>query len=114
EIPVLALLPDTYVKDQSQRLYYYQKMMSSRDEATLGEVQAEVEDRYGHQPPEVKRAFTIMSQRIRAKALSIEKLDARQGRLSIVFRRREEIPPRVFTILARKNREAYLARDNYI
>ena len=111
---MIAFIPDTFIKDQSQRLYYYQKMMSARDQVGLGEVQSEVEDRYGHPPLEVSQAFAIMSLRIQARGLGIEKLDANGGRISIVFKKAQDVPPRVFSILARKKRDAYLTRDSYI
>ncbi len=114
EVSVVALLPDSYIKDQAQRLYYYQRMMTSRSQGVLGEVQAEVEDRYGHPPAEVSNAFTIMSLRMRAKELGIDKIDATQGRLSISFKDRSSVPPRVFTILAKINRNAYVTRETYI
>jgi transcription-repair coupling factor (superfamily II helicase) len=114
EVPVVALIPDTYIKDQSQRLYYYQTMMSARDEKALGEVQADVEDRYGHPPVEVRQAFAIMSLRMRARDIGLEKLDARQGRLSIVFKKAQDVPPRVFSILSKRKRDAYLTREQYV
>jgi len=114
EIPVVALLPDSYIKDQAQRLYYYQRMMTSRDEKVLGEVQSEVEDRYGHPPVAVRNAFTIMSLRMRAKKAGFDKVDAGQGRLAIGFKDRTSVPPRVFSILAKWNRSAYLTRETYI
>jgi transcription-repair coupling factor (superfamily II helicase) len=114
DIPVEAFLPDTYIKDQAQRLYYYQRMMTSRDEKSLGEVQAEVEDRYGRPTEEVGNAFAIMAQRMRAREIGIEKLDAKQGRIAIQFRDRGAVPPRVFTILGQKRRDAYLTRESYI
>jgi transcription-repair coupling factor (superfamily II helicase) len=114
EVPVVAMLPDTYVRDQAQRLYYYQQMMSSRNEERLGEVQRDVEDRYGKQPAPVRNAFAIMSLRIRAKELEIEKVDARQGRLAIVFRQSADLPPRLFTLISKYNREAYLTKDAFI
>ena len=114
EVPTVALIPDTYIKDQAQRLYYYQRMMTSRDEHTLGEVQSEVEDRYGHPPKEVSNAFTVMSLRMRAKVLGIDKIDANQGRLSIGFKDRGSVPPRVFTMLAKVNKNAYITRETYI
>ncbi len=114
ELPVVALLPEMFIKDQAQRLYYYQRMMSSRDQKTLGEVQAEIEDRYGHLPEQVTNAFTIMSLRMRAKEMGIDKLEAGQGRLLIGFKDRTSVPPRVFSILANKNRQAYVTRESYI
>ena len=114
ELPVVALLPDGYINDQAQRLFYYQRMMSSRDIKTLGEVQSEIEDRYGHPPDQVRNAFTIMALRMRAKAVGIDKIDASQGRLAIGFKDKGSIPPRVFTLLARKNKSAYVTRESYI
>jgi len=114
EVPVTALLPDTYIKDQSQRLYYYQQMMSARTETRLGEVQAEVEDRYGRPTPEVSNAFKIMSARIRAHQLGFEKVDARQGRIAVTFRDRSDVSPRVFSILGSKYRDCYLTRESFI
>ncbi|HJP83863.1 MAG TPA: DEAD/DEAH box helicase, partial [Fimbriimonadaceae bacterium] len=114
DLPVVALIPDFYIKDAAQRLYYYQRMMSSRSETSLGEVQGEVEDRYGHLPEQVSNAFAVMGQRLRARDLGISKIEAGQGRLNIQFVDRAAIPPRVFSILGKKHREAYVARDALI
>lgn len=114
EVPIVALIPEGYIRDQSQRLYYYQRMMSSRDTGVLGEVQAEVEDRYGHPTPEVRNAFAIMALRLRARELGFEKLDARQGRIAVNFKDRSAVPPMVFSVLAKRNREAYVTREQYI
>jgi transcription-repair coupling factor (superfamily II helicase) len=114
DLPIPALLPDAFIHDQAQRLYYYQRMMGARTEIRLGEVQAEVEDRYGHPMPEVRNAFAVMSLRIRAKRLGFAKLEAKGGRISVGFSRREEISPRVFSILGKRNREAYLTRETFI
>ena len=114
EVPVIALLPDTYIQDHSQRLYYYQQMMSARDHGKLGEVQKEIEDRYGRSPHTVSNAFAIMALRITGKELGIEKLDARQGRISCTFKNSTELPPRLFTMIPKFNKGAYLARDAFI
>lgn len=114
DLPVVALIPESYIRDQAQRLYYYQKMMSARDVGSLGEVQSEVEDRYGHPPDPVRAAFDIMHFRMRARDLGMEKIDGKGGRLSITFVDRTAISPRVFSILGRKNRECYLTREQFI
>ncbi|MFZ4508834.1 MAG: transcription-repair coupling factor, partial [Fimbriimonas sp.] len=114
ELPVVALIPDGYLKDHAQRLYYYQRMMSARELKTLGEVQAEVEDRYGKAPKEVSAAFTILALRITGREVGIEKLDGKGGRLSVVFKDKQSIPPRAFSILGKKNRECYVNRDSFV
>ncbi len=114
EVPVVALLPEGYIRDQAQRLYYYQRMMSSRDPETLGAVQAEMEDRYGRTTIEVSQAFAIMALRMRARDLGIDKLDARGGRLNVQFKDISTVPPRAFSILGTKNKEAYKTKEALI
>ena len=114
EVPIVALLPDTYIKDQAQRLYFYQKLMACRDELTLGAVQGEVEDRYGRMPLQATQAFAVMALRMVARDLGVDKLDARGGRVSVSFKDKQLIPPRVFSMAAKQNREAYLTRESYI
>ena len=114
EVPIVALLPEGYIKDQAQRLYYYQRMMSSRDPDTLGAVQAEMEDRYGRTTLEVSQAFAIMALRMRARDLGIDKLDARGGRLNVQFKDISAVPPRAFSILGQRNKEAYKTKEAYI
>ncbi len=114
ELPVVAMLPESYITEQAQRLFYYQQMMSARDQERLGEVQSEIEDRYGKPPVQVSNAFAVMSLRIRAKALGVEKVDARQGRVALVFRDVEEQPPRLFVLLPKHLAGAYNTRDAFI
>jgi transcription-repair coupling factor (superfamily II helicase) len=114
EIPVVALLPEGYIRDQAQRLFFYQKMMSARDELTLAAVQAEVEDRYGRPTEEVRNAFTVMGMRILGRDLGIEKLDARGGRAAITFKDKSLVPIRVFAILGKRNKESYVTRDGMV
>jgi transcription-repair coupling factor (superfamily II helicase) len=101
------MLPESYIRDQAQRLYYYQRIMSVRDSLTLGAVQAEVEDRYGRPLPEVRNAFRVMELRLRARDLSIEKLDARQAKLTIKFAADVSHGPRVFSLAQKKNRDCH-------
>jgi transcription-repair coupling factor (superfamily II helicase) len=114
DLPVVALIPEGFIKDAAQRLYYYQRMMSSRSEDSLGEVQAEVEDRYGHLPEQVSNAFAVMGQRLRSRDIGISKIEAAQGRLNVQFVDRMSIPPRVFSILGARHRDAYITRDALI
>jgi len=114
EIPVAALIPDDYIKDSAQRLYSYQQMMGARSAARLGEVQAEMEDRYGHPPEAVRNAFAILDLRIRGRELWISKLEARGGRIAVWFTDRMKVPPLAFSLLGRRNRDCYLSRDSFV
>lgn len=114
DLPVTAFLPDWYVADQAQRLYYYQQMMSSRDLERLAEVEAEVLDRYGHMPDPVLNAFAVMRLRMRGREMGFEKLDGSQGRLAVWFNDRSTVPPRVFSILGRRNRNCFVSQDKFV
>jgi transcription-repair coupling factor (superfamily II helicase) len=114
EVPVAALLPDTYIKDQAQRLYYYQQLMAAGTSAHLGEVEAEIEDRYGHPPEPVRNAFDIIDLRIRAREFGVSKLEAAGGRIAVWFSDRGKVPPMVFSAVQRRNRSSYLSRDSFV
>jgi transcription-repair coupling factor (superfamily II helicase) len=114
DLPVPALIPEDYIKDQAQRLYYYQQMMGARTAGRLGEVQREIEDRYGHPPEMVRNAFAVIDLRIRSQNFSVSKLEARGGRISVSFADRQSIPPMVFSIVGKRHRECYLTRDSFI
>ncbi|MBX3117667.1 MAG: transcription-repair coupling factor [Fimbriimonadaceae bacterium] len=114
DLPISALIPESYIKDQAQRLYIYQRMMSVRDLDALGETRAEIVDRYGHLPEEVANALAVMHVRVRAHSLWIDKMEARGGRVAVWFRHREKIPAMAFSIMGKKNRESYLTRENLI
>ena len=49
---VTALLPDDYVSDVGVRLSLYKRLASALDEAHVGEIAVEMEDRFGAPPPE--------------------------------------------------------------
>ncbi|MBL8048349.1 MAG: transcription-repair coupling factor [Chthonomonas sp.] len=114
DLPVSAMIPPGYIPDQAQRLYYYKQLMSSRNVAELDEVATEIADRYGSSPIEVQRAVEIMRLRMRCRELAIEKIEGDQGRLAIYFRPDAEISSRVFSIMQKRNREFYVAREKGI
>lgn len=114
EYSVVALIPESYIREQAQRLYYYQKMMSARNIEELGEAAEEIEDRYGHPPAPVKNAFAIMHYRMVGRDLGIEKLDGKEGRLAVTFKDAAKVPPRAISILGKKYGQAYVTRGQLI
>lgn len=113
EIVVPALIPEDFIRDQAQRLYYYQRMMSCRDEKELSQVQDEVADRYGRLPTEVKNAFSVMNLRIRGRTLGIEKLQSDGGRIEVEFLDWAETSMRYFSLLTQFNKNCYYARGKF-
>lgn len=114
ELPVVALLPQTYIYEEAQRLYFYQQMMACRDLEALDEVRSEIEDRYGRPPDPVRNAVAIMRLRIRARELEIDKIDGQGGRLKVTFADQRAISPRVWSIIGKRNRDCYVNREGLV
>jgi transcription-repair coupling factor (superfamily II helicase) len=114
DIPADAHLPESYIGDAAHRLYFYQQMMKVRSLEALGEVRAELVDRYGPLPDQATAAFQVIHLRIQGRKLGIEKLEAAGGRIATTIRNRGQISPIVISMLSRRNRDAYFTRDQLI
>ncbi|MBS1706201.1 MAG: transcription-repair coupling factor [Armatimonadetes bacterium] len=114
DLPVIALIPESYIEDQAQRLYYYKIMMSSRNLDELNAVREEITDRYGIIPTEVSTALGVMSCRIRARELHVDKIEGHGGRLVVTFKDSADYSPRLWSMLTKKNRECYYTRQQFI
>jgi transcription-repair coupling factor (superfamily II helicase) len=109
-----ALIPEDYIRDAAQRLYYYQRMMGSKSPAELAEVKAEVEDRYGSLPEPVEAAFRVMRVRMHGRDLGFSKIDGRGGRVVVWFVDKARVPPMAFSILGKRHRECYVTRESFV
>ena len=114
DVPVRALIPDDYIADQGQRLFFYKELMAARSHDHLQEVAADLEDRYGHPPQEVKNAITVMALRLTARDLHIESVDGNGGRYSVKFKESHPPHPRLPGMVQQKRREVYMAQDRLI
>jgi len=114
DLPVHALIPEDYVSEQAQRLFYYKLIMSARTQDELAEVQREITDRYGRMPDEVIRALAVMRLRLMARDLAIEKIDGNGGRMSVIFRSDADLSPRLFSLLQKRNRQCYVSNRAFI
>lgn len=113
-LPVKALIPKEYVRDQGQRLHAYMLIMNAHDPERLREARGDIVDRYGTPPQEVENSFEVMRLRMKAADLQIEKIDGTGGRLSVTFRPCARHSPRVFSLLGARRPTAYLSQDRLI
>jgi transcription-repair coupling factor (superfamily II helicase) len=67
DLPIDAHLPDTYVAEERLRLEAYQRLAAAGDDAQIGEVVAELADRYGPPPVEVENLVAVAQFRVLAK-----------------------------------------------
>jgi transcription-repair coupling factor (superfamily II helicase) len=81
ELPVPALIPEEYVPDVQQRLFFYKRFASAANEDELYEVKGEVRDTCGEPPPEVDALVEVMDLRNQLRALRMRGLKWGPGRL---------------------------------
>ena len=81
QLPVPAFIPDAYMPDVHQRLYFYKRLAQASSDEELDEARGEIVDRYGDTPDELDALFDVMAVKVRLRALRIRGLDAGPGRL---------------------------------
>ncbi len=81
QLPVPAFIPDGFMPDVHQRLYFYKRLAQASSDEELEEARAEIVDRYGDTPDELDALFELMAVKVRLRTLRIRGLDAGPGRL---------------------------------
>ncbi len=76
ELPVDAHLPHDYVPGERLRLEAYRKLAQVKDEAELGEIEAELRDRYGAPPPAVQSLLEVARLRTVARSSGVSDIAA--------------------------------------
>jgi len=78
-------LPSELVPDPNHRLQLCKEIASARDDAELASIRAEMEDRFGHLPPQAHNLFALASLRLLAESLRVQQIERRGGRIHIAF-----------------------------
>ena len=73
-IPGSAYIPDDYVPDAGQKLHLYRRLSKLEDRSEIGELRAEVRDRFGPLPEEVERLVDARLLRLLGQRLGIERI----------------------------------------
>ncbi|HYQ81550.1 MAG TPA: TRCF domain-containing protein, partial [Anaeromyxobacteraceae bacterium] len=81
QLPLPAFIPDGYVPDVHQRLYFYKRLAQAASDEELEDARAELVDRYGDPPEEVDALSELMQLRVRLRALRVRGLEAGPGRV---------------------------------
>jgi transcription-repair coupling factor (superfamily II helicase) len=79
--PTLALklsayLPESYVPDSHQRLAFYKRLASAADQESLRKIEAQLADQFGPLPAEASRLVEVMTLRLLAKQLGVQKIES--------------------------------------
>jgi transcription-repair coupling factor (superfamily II helicase) len=85
QLPVPAFIPDPYMPDVHQRLFFYKRLAQAGTDEELEEIRAEIVDRCGEPPEELEALLEVMAVKVRLRALAIRALEAGPGRLVLTL-----------------------------
>ncbi len=102
-LAIPAYFPDEYVPDANQRLLFYKRLASLRDEPELAEIKAEMRDRFGAFSEPVENLFRVMDLRRILKEYLVEQITYNDGRVSLLFHRESPVNVERLVALVGKN-----------
>jgi transcription-repair coupling factor (superfamily II helicase) len=99
---VEALLPEDYVTDVGVRLSLYKRLASAADEAHVGEIAAEMEDRFGPPPEDARRLVALMTLKTELRRLRALGCEATGRAVTLHLREDTPLDPAKITPLIRR------------
>jgi transcription-repair coupling factor (superfamily II helicase) len=93
-LKVNAFIPEEYIADITLRLSLYRRVASSKTPEALKAIEAEMDDRFGRLPGEVKNLINIMSLKLTARDLLITKVREANGTISVIFSPDTKVEPK--------------------
>lgn len=88
--PFPAVIPEYYINQSSDRIYYYQKLAHLENLEDIDNIKKEMEDIYGPIPEEVKDLFTLSEIKFFAEKLRIEKIEIQENIVILKYETGEE------------------------
>jgi len=108
-----VLIPDGYVEDLTVRLSLYRRIAAMESHDELDQLTAELVDRFGVIPDEVKNLLDTISIKILCRMANVSKVDAGPKGVSLAFRNNSfPNPDRLIAHIASKNGQLILTGDH--
>ncbi|GGY27344.1 transcription-repair coupling factor [Paludibacterium paludis] len=104
-----ALLPDAYCPDVHERLVLYKRLATAENDGEIDAIQEELVDRFGLPPQTVKTLIDSHRLRLSARQLGIQKLDASEAAIQLIFVKNPPIDPMKIIGLIQSKRNYKLA-----
>ncbi len=83
ELDADALLPEAYVKRDTERFEFYKRLFNARTEKVLEDIHGELRDRYGALPPEAENLLYVVRVRLSALPAGFDRIMISRNLVSI-------------------------------
>jgi len=80
-----ALLPESYVTDVSDRLYFYRLLSKATELSEIEDVKNEIEDRFGPLPLQTLNLLDVATIQVKARGFGLKTITIKDGKLSCTF-----------------------------
>ena len=85
DLPVTAHIPRTYIPGEADRIFFYKRMASVRDNSDVDLLLEELEDRFGSPPESVWNALNVLRLRLRAKKIGLSGMRGEKNQVTVRF-----------------------------
>ncbi len=104
---ISAYFPDHYIPDANQRLYFYKRLASLKDEPELDELKEEIRDRFGPCGAVVENLFLVMSLRRVLKQFVVQQISVSDGKVFMLFHSESPVKVEKLLELIRKQKNRF-------
>ena len=107
ELPLPAFIPEEYIPDVQQRLFFYKRLATAKDDDELYDVKGELRDTCGEAPPEVDALVDVMALKNELRSLRLRGLKSGPGRLIVQLGPDALLDPERLATLVAKGKGRY-------
>ncbi len=93
DLPIPALIPGDYVEDINQRLIFYRRLASARNETEIQEMGDELRDRFGPLPPVLENLIDVMNLKLLLKRAKVRRVSMEKEKVVLTFDPTSPIDP---------------------
>jgi transcription-repair coupling factor (superfamily II helicase) len=104
---ISAYFPDDYIPDANQRLYFYKRLASLRNELELDDLKMEIEDRFGPYAQVVVNLFLVMNLRRVLKEFLVQQISFSDGKVFLLFHPASPVKVEKLLELIRKQKSRF-------
>jgi len=107
-------IPGDYVPEENQRLQMYKRVARVETESQLGDVGAELEDRYGPPPSAVRNLLDYASLKLLCMRVGVNAIDRKRETVTFKFRQNATVDPEQLARFVSAQRGAQFTPDGML